>query len=157
MKTNRAGRRIIESSESFMAYAYTAPEQKGTEKKTIGYGHVILDGETFSEPMTREQADDLLARDLEKAELAVRNAVKVPLTDNQFSALVSLVFNIGADRFKTSAMLRLINTFHMVSAAKEFERYNHAKVKGVSVVLDGLTARRKAERLLFEKEQENAQ
>lgn len=157
MRTNRAGRAIIKSSESFRARAYAAPEQKGTEKRTIGYGHVILDGETFPEPMTQAQADTLLSHDIAWAETAVRNAVKVPLTDNQFSALVSLVFNIGAARFKTSTMLGLINTFHMVSAAKEFERYNHARVKGVLVALDGLTARRKAERLLFEKEKENAQ
>lgn len=152
MKTNRAGRDLVKRFESFQPDVYIAPEGK----PTIGYGHVILEGERFPEPMTRAQADDLLARDLTRFELAVRNAVKAPLTSNQFSALASFVFNVGEGAFKKSTMLKLVNTFNMKAAAKEFERWNHATVKGDRVAEDGLTARRQAERELFEKEQENA-
>jgi lysozyme len=150
MKTNRAGRDLIKRFESFQPDVYIAPEGK----RTVGYGHVVLEGEAFPEPLTLAQADELLARDLARFELAVRNAVKVPLTDNQFSALVAFVFNVGDGAFKASSMLKLINAFNMPAAAKEFERWNHATVKGSKVVEDGLTARRKAERELFEKEQE---
>jgi len=148
VKTNRAGLDLIKRFESFQPNAYAAPEQKGTDERTIGYGHVILESETFPEPMTQAQADGLLARDLARFELAVRNAVKVPLTGNQFSALVSFVFNVGDGAFKKSHMLEMANAFDMEGAAKEFERWNHVGGK----VLDGLTDRRKAERELFEKE-----
>lgn len=155
MKTNRAGRDLIKRFESFQPKPYTAPEQDGTDERTIGYGHVILEGETFPEPLTEAQADDILAGDLARFELAVRNAVKALLTGNQFSALVSFVFNVGEGQFKKSTLLKLVNTHNVTAAAKEFERWNHATVKGKLVVLDGLTERRMAERELFEK-QENA-
>ena len=148
MKTNRAGRGLIKRFESFQPSVYIAPEGK----PTVGYGHVVLEGETFAEPLTQEQADGLLARDLARFERAVLNLVKERLTSNQFSALVSFAFNAGEFALKNSTLLRLVNAGKTSAAAKEFGRWNHATVNGMRIVEDGLTARREAERELFEKE-----
>ena len=156
MRTNRAGIELIKRFESFQPTPYAAPEQKGTGKRTIGYGHVILEGETFAEPMTQAQADALLARDLARFEAAALNAVKVTLTGNQFSALVAFAFNAGVGAFENSTMLKLINAFNMAAAAEEFGRWNHIRKNGSLVVEEGLTARRQAERELFEKEEERS-
>ena len=47
---------------------------------TVGYGHVILDGETFDRPLSPAESDDLLARDLPRYELAVCRLIEVPLS-----------------------------------------------------------------------------
>lgn len=87
----------------------------------------------------------LLRADLGTAEAAVNRLVTVPLTQNQFDALVSLVFNIGEGNFSKSTLLRRLNAGEREAAAGQFGRWN--KSKGVE--LAGLTKRRAAERELF--------
>ncbi|NEP37557.1 lysozyme, partial [Moorena sp. SIO3B2] len=84
-------------------------------------------------------------QDLESSESTVSNLVKVSLTDNQFSALVSFVFNIGPTAFRRSTLLRKLNHGDDQGAANEFLRWN----KGGGRVLLGLSKRREAERKLF--------
>jgi len=76
---------------------------------------------------------------------AVNKTVKVPLTSNQFSALVSLCFNIGIGAFQKSTLVRVLNQGNYGEAANQFLRWN----QGGGKVLAGLVRRRQRERELF--------
>lgn len=140
MKINEAGLDLIKRFEGLRLSAYVC----AGGKLTIGYGHT---GRDVDEDMTisEEEANDLLESDVKWAEEAVRNKVISPLNENQFSALVSLVFNIGANNFHNSTLLKKLNAQEYDEAAEQFLRWNRAKGK----VLEGLNRRRKAERDLF--------
>lgn len=121
---------------------------------TIGYGHThgVRSGETI----TPEEAEDLLRKDLEDCEATVERMVKVDLTQNQFDALVSFVFNLGQGNFGSSTLLRKLNRGDYEGAAEEFTRWNKARVDGELKALPGLTRRRTAEAALFEMDVELA-
>ena len=76
---------------------------------TIGVGHT---GPEVREGLewTDEQVDSALANDVGWAEAAVNKHVTVPITQNQFDALVSFTFNIGAEGFATSTAVRVLNS-----------------------------------------------
>jgi lysozyme len=113
---------------------------------TIGYGHT---GRDIKEGMTisREGAEEFLDRDLIRAAEDVERLVNVKLTDNEFSALVSFVFNVGSHQFRESTLLRLLNQDDKKSAADEFPKW----CKDNGNVLHGLLLRRIAEQELFER------
>jgi hypothetical protein len=94
---------------------------------------------------TAQQADRYLAHDLQEFERAVAAMVTVPVTSNQFSALVSLAYNIGISALRGSTLLRLLNAGDYAGAANQFLRWN----RGGGRVLPGLVKRRAAERDLF--------
>lgn len=79
---------------------------------TIGCGHLIRPNEQNLKNiiLTDQQILDLLKNDIETAENAINNFVKLPLTQNQFDALASLTFNIGDGALKSSSLLRKLNT-----------------------------------------------
>lgn len=120
---------------------------------TIGYGHTrgVKEGDTC----TQRQADDWLLEDSGFAEKAVNDEVKVSLTQNQFDALVSFVYNVGVGRrltdpkgpagFLGSTLLRKLNAGDYTGAADEFSKW----VRGGGKILNGLVARRADERALF--------
>jgi len=137
---NEAGKTIIRQSEGVRLRAYLCPAGKWT----IGYGHTGPDVKAGM-TITEDEVDALLSRDLMSAERAVRMAVTVEITDDQFSALVSFVFNLGAGNFKGSTLLKKLNANDKEGAAAEFLRWD--KVNGQP--LAGLTRRREAERSLF--------
>ena len=114
---------------------------------TIGYGHLIVagDGLSINSTITEAQAEALLRADLATAINAVRSRVTAPLTQNQFDALVSLVFNIGAGAFRDSTLLRKLNQRDYNGARAEFARWNRAGGR----VVQGLVNRRAAEEALF--------
>jgi lysozyme len=116
-------------------------------KLTIGYGHVITKAhiKDFEKPITEQRARHILMMDMTYAAQAVNRLVKVPLTQNQFDALVSFVFNIGDGAFAASTLLRYLNKGRYQEAAVEFMRWIHAGGKR----LDGLIRRRRAEQELF--------
>jgi lysozyme len=107
MKTAARGIALIKAKELFRGKAYVCP----AGKLTIGYGHVILHGEEHltHTVLTEPAAVALLAKDLAWYEKAVNAAVKVPLTQNQFDACVTLCFNIGTTGFSTSNLVKQIN------------------------------------------------
>lgn len=140
MKCNEAGLDIIRRFEGLRLKAYYCP----AGILTIGYGSTgkhVKEGMTITE----EQAEALLRSDVRSAESAVSRGVKVTLNENEFSALVSFVFNVGATQFWKSTMRALINRNDMTGAALQFARWN----KAGGQVLAGLTERRKAEAGLF--------
>jgi len=117
---------------------------------TIGYGHLITEAEKqqglFLNGINEEQALDLLSRDLGIAEGAVLRAVKVSLTQNEFDALVSFTFNVGAGNLNSSTLLQLLNAGNKRDVPAQFLRWNRSK----GVVLPGLERRRRDEAMLFE-------
>jgi lysozyme len=71
--------------------------------------------------------------------------VTVPLSQNQFDALVSLAYNIGTNAFKTSTLVKYLNALDFKAAADEFLKWN----RGGGKVMKGLVRRRETERALF--------
>lgn len=111
---------------------------------TIGYGHTGIDVTPTTE-WTQEQADARLMKDLEMYEADVLRYVTVPLTQNQFDALVSFTYNLGASNLRKSTLLEMLNDGRYEGAADQFLLW----VNRGSKFEKGLTRRRKAERLLF--------
>ncbi len=137
---NQAGLDLLKEFEGFSEVAYRDPG--GT--LTIGYGHTgpdVVEGMTI----TPEEAERLLRLDVQEAEDAVANLVTVGLNENQFSALVSFVYNVGAGDLEESQLLVLLNQGDYLRAADELLSFNTDD----GVVLEGLTRRRQAERQLF--------
>jgi len=103
MKVNSRGLQLIKHFEGFFLQAYLCP----AEVLTIGYGHTadVQPGDVI----TAQQADTFLLEDVSESERAVNRFVTVPLTQNQFDALVSFVFNLGGHNFKSSTLLIKLN------------------------------------------------
>jgi lysozyme len=96
--------------------------------------------------------------DLATAEWTVESCVSGPLTDNQFAALVSLCFNIGATAFKASSVVRSLNNGDYNSVPNNMRLFNKITVKEIQpdgsivkkkVTSKGLVNRREAEVRLF--------
>ncbi|MDX1221192.1 glycoside hydrolase family protein [Sinorhizobium medicae] len=139
---------LIKDFEGWIPNAYNDP----VGYCTIGYGHLIalqrceniVLGE-FSKALSEESGSRLLEQDTKWARLAVQNLVLVNLSDDQFGALSSFVFNVGQSNFKTSKMLRLLNAGETDLAAGQFGRW----IKARGRILPGLVARRACEEALF--------
>lgn len=137
--TNTDGVKIITTYEGLSLKSYLCPAGVWT----IGYGHT--DGVKRGDTITREQAESMLLDDLVLFEQAVRNGLEIEVNENQFSALVAFVYNVGAGAYEKSTLLRKINAGDFVGASKEFARWNKAGGR----VLPGLVKRRQAEMELF--------
>lgn len=138
---NKAGFDLVRQFEGLRLKAYICP----AGVLTIGYGSTgphVKPGMVI----TSEQADDLLMKDLERFERCVEANAPVA-TDNQFSAMVCLCFNIGETAFKGSTLLRLHRDAQYGPAAMQFARWS----KGGGKVLSGLVKRRAAEAALYSK------
>lgn len=144
MKTSEAGLQIIKNSESCHLTAYLCPAGFWT----IGWGSIrYADGGRVEkgDVITQEQADTELASDVGDSERIITRNVRVPLNQNQFDALVSFVYNIGAANFIASSLIRVLNAGNYAFAAEQFSRWTYAN----KVKLEGLVKRRAAERELF--------
>lgn len=115
---------------------------------TIGYGHKLKPDEWWDR-ITEQKAEDLLRADLAEAEQAIADLVDVPLTQGQYDALVSFVFNVGVSAFRDSTLLRKLNTGDHAGAAAEFPRWKYVTQGGEKVVSEGLLSRREREQQLF--------
>ncbi len=112
---------------------------------SIGYGHHFSQGEPVLDSITEQQADNYLAADTQSAQISVREHVSVPLTQNQFDALTSFVYNEGATHFYSSTLLKVLNAGDYNGAAAQFDKWIYANGQ----VLDALIDRRAAEKALF--------
>lgn len=118
-------------------------------KWTIGIGSTIVNGKSVVEHQTcsKEDAYNYLRDHLFNKVYPAIAAVKVKINQNQFDALCSLVYNIGAGAFLTSTLLKNLNLGKYKEASKQFLVWNKANGK----VLEGLVKRRTAEKELFDK------
>lgn len=140
MKASSEGRQRLQAFEGLRLAAYK--DEGGVW--TVGYGHTGSQVGPRTK-ITREQAEKLLEGRLEEVAASVTALVKVPVSQAQFDALVSLTYNIGAGAFKRSTLLRKLNAGDYAGAAEQFMRWRY--VRGVESM--GLLKRRKAERDLF--------
>ncbi len=140
MKTSDSGIALLKQFEGCELKAY----RDSVGVLTIGYGHTGPDVHVGS-IWTQQAADNQLKTDLEHFEHGVLNYVKVPLTQNQFDALVCLTYNIGLGNFGHSTLLRNLNAGNYQLAAEQFPVWCHAGGK----TLKGLVKRREAEKELF--------
>lgn len=134
---------IIKFHEGFRSRAYLCP----AGVPTIGWGSTKIFGRPVDMHLTitMEQADAQLEKDVEKFSSQVLSVVKVPLTQNQFDALVSFTYNLGIGNLQKSTLLKKLNAGDYEGAANEFEKW----VKSGGRTLNGLVTRRKQERDLF--------
>ena len=144
MQVSQRGVDTIAHSEGCYLVAYKCPAGIWT----VGYGHTSAMGNltvTSITKLTEAQAIKLLQTDLLVVDNQVNHFVTVPLTQGQFDALVSFVFNIGIENFRKSTLLKKLNKGDYEGASQELPRWNH----GGGRVLPGLTKRRHAEMALF--------
>lgn len=142
-KTGTSGKNLIKEFEGFRATSYLCPAGVWT----IGYGTTKMNGKNIkqSAKITTEEAEVLLEEDLKKFEDGVNKLVSVELTQNQFDAIISFVYNLGIGSLQKSTLLKKLNAGLTSEAADEFLKWDKAKGER----LPGLTRRRKAERDLF--------
>jgi len=138
-RTGYDGLQLIKESESLKLEAYLCPAKVWT----VGYGHTATAKQGMR--ISEARAESLLLGDLRECEDAINKLVKVKLSQLQFDALVSLVFNIGVGAFKRSTLLRLLNEGNYDSVPAQLARWNKAGGK----VLRGLVRRRDAEATLW--------
>ena len=141
---NEKGLELIKHHEGCRRNAYLCP----ANRLTIGYGHLCLEGDFYLKGMSIEDAckniddikitylecEEILKKDLEKAEKAVERVINVKLTEDQFSALVSFVFNVGARAFSKSTLRRKLNASDYDGAGREFFRWVYANKKKLKIL-----------------------
>lgn len=143
MKISEAGIYLIKRFEGLELESY----QDIAGVWTIGYGHTETAGP--NQKISEREAEELLRRDLGPRERSIEQLVGVALNQNEFDALVSFVFNVGANAFKNSTARKRLNRNDRVGAAEALAWWNKATVNGVLREVLGLTRRRAAERALF--------
>ena len=139
MKINAQGLALLREFEGCRLEAY----QDVAGVWTIGYGHTM--GVTPGMKISRQEADDLLADELDTYETAVKRACREVPNINQFSAMVVMAYNIGIGPFLKSSVLCLHNQAKFAEAASAFAMWNKAGGK----IRAGLTRRRAAEASLY--------
>jgi lysozyme len=140
MTISPRGLKLIIGWETFKSKPYLCPAGKWT----IGFGHVILPHEHFTQ-ITMEKGQELLKQDCAIAEKEVNTSVKVPIHQFMFDAMVSFAFNVGISAFRTSTLLRQLNAGRYALAARQFCKWDNTNHHES----DGLENRRAEEALLF--------
>lgn len=144
MRASKEAIQLIKRFEGFSSSPYIC----AGGKVTVGYGTTQISGKPinkYMEPISRQYAEELLMEDLKEFQEAIDRLVKAPLEQNQYDALLSLVYNIGIGAFKKSTLLRELNKGNYDKVPYELARWNKAGGK----VLKGLTRRRAAEAELW--------
>jgi lysozyme len=150
MQISDEGLRLIKNFEGYhtrlkdgSCAAYLCP----AGVPTIGHG--VTEGVKIGMVWTAEEAETALRRELAKFEATVARLVTVNINQNERDALISLAYNIGSGAFQRSSVLWRLNQGDRKGAAKAFEMWTKATVKGRKVDLPGLVSRRKREAALF--------
>lgn len=153
MKMSDKGLEMLKKFEGFVPHAYDDLDHKARPLKagdrpqgtvTIGYGHIGRHAKPGN-VLTEKEASAILAEELQTYERAVERAITRPMNQNEFDAMVSLCYNIGASNFERSSVKRMFNAGSKTLAAQAFLLWNKSKGR----VLNGLVTRRRAERELF--------
>lgn len=147
MDLGTRGTNLILDYEKFRSKPYL--DQKGIP--TIGYGTIYIDGKpvTMQTPAcTQEQALAWFREDAAKMVNGVKRLIRVPLTQNQFDAIVSFTYNVGVAGFGSSSLLRALNAQQPIPEDL-FTRWSKVRINGELVESAGLLRRRKDEFALF--------
>lgn len=140
MKTGPKGIALIKKFEGWRSKAY----KDSVGVWTIGYGHTSMAGSPKVVPgmvITKEEGERILKKDLRKYEKAVQDSVRVPLSQEQFDALVSFCYNVGPGNLRKSSVLKCVNLRKFSEVPSRLMLWNKAGGR----VLRGLTRRRAAE------------
>jgi lysozyme len=144
MNISEEGLSLIKSSEAENGIpSLDAYQDEGYGVWTIGFGHIR--GVKQGDICTPEQAEQWLAEDLIAVEKCIVNTVRGTLTQGQYDALCSFVFNLGCSALRNSMLLRLLNEGDDAGAAEQFARWNHSGGKVDPILI----ARRKKETEMF--------
>jgi lysozyme len=144
MQMTKSGLDLIKEFEGFRAKAY----RDSVGVWTIGYGHTSMAGAPEVRPgmvITAEEAEQILARDVDVFARGVRKAVTTKISDEQFSALVSFAYNVGLGNFAKSSVLAAVNRDDFDAVPRRLQLWTKAGGR----VLPGLVRRRAAEAALF--------
>ncbi len=125
--------------EGFSPIVY---DTDGAGNKTVGFGHLIKPGESFTY-LTPDQAQDLLDSDMQPVVATINANAARPLREGEFGSIADLMFNAGIHG-KESFMGRVNK-----KVDPQFTLFNKAKVNGKEIELKGLTRRRQAEAALY--------
>ncbi len=136
--TNHTAVQIIKEEETLQLEAY---ELGGLW--LVGYGHLMLEGE--KDVITEEEAEAFLVEDLHWCESAIERYVTIPVTLNEFSAMVAFCYNVGSGKTRGSSIVKRINKEDRPGAANAFLLWNRMN----GVVMKALAKRRARERTLF--------
>ncbi len=136
--TNHTAVQIIKEEEQLRLEAY---ELGGLW--LIGYGHLMLEGE--KDVITEQEAEAFLRADLRWCEEAIERYVSVPVTLNEFSAMVAFCYNVGSNKTRKSSIVKRVNRDDRPGAANAFLLWNRMN----GVVVQALARRRARERTLF--------
>lgn len=140
MKTNQVGIDLIKKFEGLRLHVYL--DLGGVA--TVGYGHVDSSLK-LGQYITEDQANEYFLQDLAIFEHEMTMAIRVVVTSNQFSALVSLVYNVGFGNLLGKGLMKKLNSADYQGAANSFVLYDHVNGKEDA----GLLKRRLAEKALF--------
>ncbi len=144
-RVNEAGLALIRRFEGLFLRPYICPAGWWT----IGYGATRgIDGAPVTaahRAITADEADALLRRDVNVAELGVARLCPVALTDNQYAALASFAFNCGTGALQRSTLRQVVNRGDHAEVRREFMRWT----RGGGRELPGLVRRRRAEAGLY--------
>lgn len=145
MKVNDKVLDLIKKHEGLELDAYLCPAKVWT----IGYGNTFYENGIKvkeGDSITLQRADELFRNTIVKFSHSIKSQIVQPLNDNQFSALVSLAYNIGVNAFNSSTIRKKVNANPSDPTIRdEFARWN----KSGGQVLNGLVSRRKAEADLY--------
>lgn len=143
LNISKDGLKLIEGFEGFRSRAIRLKNGK----YTVGFAHSVTARDGME--VSHEQAEQLLLWDLVPIQEAVRHMVHAPLTQKQFDAIVSFVFNIGVENFRTSDVLRHINQGEPISAAIAMNAWRRAYINGKNIIIDAMVRRRAQEIAMF--------
>ena len=125
-------------------------------KRTVGYGHLIIRNDSILDralgkksivplAISEVEAEDILCLDIRKCETVLHEKIKTPISQNEFDALISFVFNLGGGNFKASTLLKRLNGGEYEAASDQLLRWCHIG----KTVSQGLLKRRFVEYCLM--------
>lgn len=152
MQVSQKGIDLIKRYEGLVTHAYLCP----AGRYTIGWGHIK--GVKKGDVVTEAQAENLLKQDLRLFESNLNYSIEndgIELTQNQFDACISFIFNLGFSAFIFSTLYKKLKAGDYAGASAEFPKWVYItktdKLTGerVKLKLKGLEQRRKSEQELF--------
>lgn len=149
MITSDQGIRLIAKFEGLKLRPYKCPAGLWT----VGFGTLIGDGKSlpseWNRTFTFDECMDMLKKSLRSKERGIKRLITYPLTQNEFDAIVSFVYNLGLGCLQRSTLRQKLNRGDKEGAIASLLKYNKARINGTLQEVRGLTRRRLAEAKLF--------